>query len=277
MKGVTRRQASLRFMRLWLMALGACWYSLALNAAERVDIVAFEYPPIYQDSQGPDKGLAIDLAIAAFRAVDVDVSLRFFPVARMIRYVEDGLATCAIGGRVLFEDPAVAPKVKVGSVIHYVTQTFIYDRRRFPDGIRYAQLERLSGLRIGALHSSGILKYLQKTDGLNLIPNNTHEGSARQLQAERIDLWAIVDLTGYLYLKMLFGGEAEEFERTASFNRGDVSLVCSRQQDANGVYARKFAEGLSRIKKNGTYLQIMAKYYGDIKRINPESLPDDMK
>ena len=110
-----------------------------------------------------------------------------------------------------------------------------------------------------------------------MAPNTVHEGSAKQLYQGRIDLWAVVDLTGHLYLSRLFAAEADRFERTASFNRGDVSLICSRKRDPDGIYAQKFAEGLARIKKNGTYMQIMAKYYGGARRINPESLTDDMR
>lgn len=248
---------------------------LGVEAAERVDVAAFEYPPIYQNEI--DKGVAGDLAVAAFKAADVDAELQFFPVARMIRYVETGLVTCAIGGRVLFEDAQLAPEVRIGSVIHYVTQTFLYDRRRFPEGIRYSDLGQLAHFQIGVLNSSGIMKLLQKSPGLKLAPNTVHEGSAKQLYQGRIDLWAVVDLTGHLYLSRLFAAEADRFERTASFNRGDVSLICSRKRDPDGIYVQKFAEGLARIKKNGTYMQIMAKYYGGARRINPESLTDDMR
>ena len=218
---------------------------LGVEAAERVDVAAFEYPPIYQNEI--DKGVAGDLAVAAFKAADVDAELQ------------------------------LAPEVRIGSVIHYVTQTFLYDRRRFPEGIRYSDLGQLAHFQIGVLNSSGIMKLLQKSPGLKLAPNTVHEGSAKQLYQGRIDLWAVVDLTGHLYLSRLFAAEADRFERTASFNRGDVSLICSRKRDPDGIYAQKFAEGLARIKKNGTYMQIMAKYYGGARRINPESLTDDMR
>lgn len=264
-----------QLMRCCSVAILALGFAMCAGAADRIDLAAFEYPPIYQNSSG--KGVAGDLAVAAFKAVDVDADLMFFPAARMIHYVGTGQATCAIGGRVLFEDPKVASGVRIGSVILFVTQTFLYDRRRFPDGIRYAELAQLKDYRIGALHSSGIMKILQKVPGLNLEANTTHDGSARQLYLGRIDLWAIVDLTGHFYMNSLFPGDADRFERTASFNRGDVSLVCSRQRDPDGAYTKKFAEGLARIKKNGTYMQIMAKYYGGMKRINPEALTDDMR
>lgn len=265
-----------RHPALWLLLAAALAVGRSA-AADRVELGAFEYPPIYQDAPGPDKGLAIDLALAAFQAANVEVDLRFFPVARMIHYLESGAVTCAVGGQVLYEDPGVAANVRVGSVIHYVLQTFFYDRRRFPQGFGDIGQDRLRGASIGALHSSGIMRYLQRAPGLNLIPNGSHEGSARQLAAGRIDLWAIVDLTGQYYLTTLFPNEASAYAQTAPFNRGDVSLACSRQRDADGHYAGKFSEGLALIKKNGSFRRIIAKYYGGMQRIPPEALPDDMR
>ena len=42
-------------------------------------------------------------------------------------------------------------------------------------------------------------------------------------------------------------------------------------------YGRKFRAGLASIKKNGTYMRIMAKYYGGAAKINKGSLPADMR
>ncbi|WP_319240515.1 transporter substrate-binding domain-containing protein [uncultured Propionivibrio sp.] len=271
-KGRSRWRSS----ALWLTVVTALTAGHAA-AADRVELGAFEYPPIYQDAAGPDKGLAIDLALAAFQAVNVEVDLRFYPVARMIHYLETGAVTCAIGGQVLYEDPGVAANVRMGSVILYVLQTFFYDRRRFPDGFADISPDRLRGLGIGALNSSGIMRTLQRMPGLTLIPNTSHEGSARQLVAGRIDLWAIVDLTGQYFLTSLFREESGAYARTAPFNRGDVSLACSRTRDADGHYVGKFAEGLALIKRNGTFRRIMAKYYGGVQRIPSEALPADMR
>lgn len=278
MMGIATRGEAVRTVhrkiRRGLQMASAVLACSAALATERIDILASEYPPICQDSPGPEKGLAIDLMMAAFQAVDVDVELHFFPVPRMVHFIETAQAMCAVGGRVLFEEPSVASTLRMGSAIHHVTQTFLYDRRRFPEGITYASLDKLKGLPIGVLQSSSIASYLQK-EGLQLVPASSHENSARQLQSGEIALWAIVDVTGYLTLKKMFGDEADQFGRTKGFNRGDISLVCSRERDVNGAYVRKFADGLARIKKNGIYRQIMGKYYGGEQRINREALGEE--
>lgn len=244
-------------------------------AAEKIELAAFEYPPIYQ--KGDDRGLSGDIATAALNAVNLDVELRFFPVARMVQSVSSGQSTCALGGAVLFAAPEVARQVRIGGVLQYVAQTFVFDRRHFPSGLPYTRLEQLRGYRIGALYSSGIMRLLENTGGLALSQNSSHEGLAKQLHAGRIDLWATVDLTGRFYMNKLFPDDAAYFDHTASFNRGDVSFVCSRLADPEGVYLEKFADGLARIKRNGTYMKIMAKYYGGIDRINRDSLTNDMR
>ncbi|MBS1169267.1 MAG: uncharacterized protein H6R01_185 [Burkholderiaceae bacterium] len=267
--------AALRILYRWSVVVVAAMVGPTAFAFGTVDVAMFDYPPIYQ--AGSDKGVAGDIVVAAFRAMGTEVDVRFLPPARMIKYVAEGKVSCAVGGRVLFDDPAVASEVSVGSLILFVSQTFLYDKRRFPNGLKYSHLSDLRELHIGALSSSGIMGYLQRTGNLRLHGNTTHEGLSRQLQAGRIDLWATVDLTGYHYMRSVFGGEAENFDHTASFNRGDVSFVCSRTRDPNGVYIRQFADGLARIKRDGTFIQIMAKYYGGRSRINPDSLPDDIR
>lgn len=249
--------------------------SNALRADEKFVVAAFEYPPIYQNAK--DKGLSGDIAVAAFNAAGIDADLKFVPVARMIASVANGQVVCGIGGAVLFESPEIAQKVTVGSVLQYVSQTFLYDQRKFPAGIPFTALDQLANYKIGVLYSSGIMKLLEKTHGLQLDTNTTHIGSAKQLQVGRIDAWAIVDLTGHMVMAELLPNEAHHYKNTPAFHRGDVSLVCSRERDAGGGYQIKFREGLATIKKNGTYMKIMAKYYGGKERINPDSLPEDMK
>lgn len=264
----------MRVLGLWIAGFMAA-FSCFSHASEKIVVAAFEYPPIYQNAG--DKGLSGDIAVAAFKAVGIDAELEFLPVARMISSVANGQKLCGIGGAVLFEAPEIARKVRVGSVLQYVSQTFVYDARKYPGGIAFSSLDQMGAYKIGVLLSSGIMKLLQKTQGLQLDPNTTHPGSARQLQLGRIDLWAVVDLTGHMVLEELFPNEAQHYRHTAAYHLGDVSMVCSIERDPKGIYPKRFAEGLATIKKNGTYMQIMAKYYGGREKINPDSLPDDMK
>ena len=80
-----------------------------------------------------------------------------------------------------------------------------------------------------------------------------------------------------MYMKQIFPAEAANYKYTKAFNRGDVSVVFSKKADPDNAYNTKFKEGLAKIKKNGTYMKIMAKYYGSAGAINKEALSDDMK
>ena len=244
-------------------------------ANEKIVVAAFEYPPIYQD--GKNKGLSGDIVVAAFKAANIDVDMHFFPVSRMVLAVSQGQAVCGIGGTVLFAAPDVAPNVTVTSVVQYVYQTFLYDTRRFPHGLAFESLADMAQYRIGVLRGSGIMKFLEKTRELTFYPGSAHEGAAKQLQQRRIDAWAIVDLTGLMVMNSLFPDEAAHYRYSRAFNLGDVSLVCSKKRDPEDKYGTKFRAGLASIKKNGTYMQIMAKYYGGAAKINKESLTADMR
>jgi len=236
--------------------------------------MAFDYPPIYQNDV--DKGLSCDLVIEAFKAVNIDVDLQFFPVKRMIENISEGKTVCCLGGRVLFAAPEVAKNVTVSEPIQYVYQTFLYSKKKYPAGINFSNLDDMKNYSIGVLDGSGIMNFL-KNKGLNLITNVTHDGTAKQLQSGRVDMWAIVDLTGMMFMKKLFPGEYTDYKYTKAFNLGDVSVVFSKKMDPDSTYNDKFKEGLNIIKKNGTYLKIMAKYYGGESAINREALTADMR
>ena len=196
---------------------------------------------------------------------------------RMIRRVSEGEALCAIGGAILFNEPDTLRTVEISSVVQYVVQTFIYDTRRYPEGITYGPLSDMRPYEIGVLNGSGIMRFLEQASGLKLHPNTHHEGTVRQLIQGRVDVWAIVDLTGLMYLKNLFPAEADHYRFTEPYNIGDVSLVFSKIRDPENRYNTLFRQGLEIIKKNGTYLEIMAKYYGGKDRINPRALSWDMR
>jgi len=246
-----------------------------LSARETIKVVSFEYPPIYQNLES--KGLSCEIVIEAFRAVDIDIDLQFLPVIRMIAAVKNGEAVCGIGGKILFPDSEKDTNVSTSTVVQYVVQTFVYDTRKYPEGIQYQRLQDLSAYKIGALNGSGIMRFIENVPGIQLVLNTIHEGSAKQLYSGRIDLWAIVDLTGLLYLQNLYPKEYMNYNFTKPYNLGDVSVVFSKKMDPYNIYTEKFNKGLSIIKKSGKYMEIMAKYYGGMENINKATLTDDFK
>jgi len=262
-------------MKKYITGLLLCVVAGTAYAEDQVTVAAFEYPPIYQNDK--DKGLSGDLVAESFKAVGINAEFSFYPVKRMVQMVSTGQAVCGIGAAAFFDSPEVKPNVTVVAPLNYVSQVLFYNVKKYPQGIKFDSLADLADYHIGVLEGSGIKLFLAKEPSLKLETNNIHEGSAQQMQLGRIDLWAIVDLTGLMYMKKLFPNETADYRYSKAFNIGDVSVACSNKLDPKGTYAAKFKEGLATIKKNGIYMQIMAKYYGGKEKINKETLIDDMK
>lgn len=262
------------FAHSLILRLLACLLSAPLLAAETVKIAAFEYPPLYQDA--PDKGVSGDIVIAAFKMVDINARLNFYSVNRMIHSVAQGDQACGIGGSILFEAPEIASAVNIVALIQYVPQGFLFDSRRFPNGLKHERIEDMQHYRVSVLAGSGIMRLLERHK-LPLIASNTHESAARRLQMGSVDAWAIVDLSGAQTMQKLFPAEASHFKSSAPFHLGDVSLICSKARDPEQRISQKFNEGLAIIKKNGEYMRLMAKYYGGVNQINKSALADDMR
>jgi len=254
---------------LMALSFSAAW-------AETIEIQAFEYPPYYVNAE-IDGGLSCEIVMEAFRAAGIDSNIEFFPVRRMIERATSESIVCSIGGEILFEELVRRDAVTLSKPIQYVVQSFMYDTRRFPRGIDYANLRDMSAYRIGVLDGSGIMRFLQGTPGLRLITNTIHDGLAKQLESGRFDTWAVTDLTGMMYIKKYFPDEAKYYAFTKAYNLGDISVAFNRENGKADYYQRKFTEGLEAIKKNGTYMGLMAKYYGSVEAINPAALADDMR
>ena len=182
-------------------------------ANEKIIVAAFEYPPIYQNNE-KDKGVSGDIVVEAFKAVNVDAVLEFFPAPRMVRIVDSGHTVCGIGGAILFSAPDVAANTRVSSKIQYVLQTFLYDSRRYPKGIKYERLEDMYKYKIGVLNGSGIMRLLKQVPNLNIVVNTKHKNTAKQLYIGRVDVWAIVDLTGLYFMRQLYPAEVKFYKTT---------------------------------------------------------------
>lgn len=252
------------------------FFSFALIFTEEsLSILSFEYPPIYQNSFR--KGLACDLVIEAYKSVGIDVNIIFYPVQRMISQIYKNDNVCCIGGTILFTDKDKNVDLLFSDPFMYVVQTFIYDSKKYKTGISYNSLNDLQNYRIGVLNASGIMKFLQQNSELELIPNNIHIGSAKQLVYNFIDLWAIVDLTGLYYLKEIEKEKSSLFKTTTPYKFGDISVVFSKNHDRGLYYYKKYIEGMRKIKDNGKYMEIMAFYYGSYDKINKNALAYDMR
>ncbi|MCD1654861.1 transporter substrate-binding domain-containing protein [Treponema zuelzerae] len=244
-------------------------------AGQPLTLLAFEYPPIYQNEENP--GVACEIALAAFKEADIEAVLSFLPVKRMIASLSAGEAHAAIGGRILFKHELTSGTVAPSNTIMHVLQTFIYDTRRFPEGLNYSSLTELSPYRIGVLNGSGIMEFLKKESALTLIPNTIHEGSARQLYHGWIDLWAIVDLTGLAYIRNLYPAENKSFKAySLPYEIGDITVFFSAKQDPEGILNASFTEGFKKILSNGTYLKILQSYYGETSSIPEEALAPEL-
>jgi ABC-type amino acid transport substrate-binding protein len=263
------------FSAFCIFLLSGISISYCKSFPDSITIAAFEYPQIYQ--QTSDRGIALDIVYEAFLSADIKAGFEFFPVARMVKNVADGQVVCGIGGTVLFEKPEVTSEIYILDTIQYVLQVFLYDSRKYPKEITFTTLGDMKNYRIGVLFSSGINKYLEKEPTLLLEPNTSHEGSVKQLGLGRIDVWAIVDLTGMWYIQKNYPGEVVFFKYSKPFMRGDICAAFSKKLDHDSLYAKALKKGLAIIKMNGTYTKIMAKYYGGEVKINQYALTDDLR
>jgi polar amino acid transport system substrate-binding protein len=218
-------------------------------------VTTIEYPPLYQDSPG-SQGIACDLLREALKTEGVDIEYAFVPPLRMVNDIENNVTLSGLGSK-LREGGA---GVLVSEPIYEVRLSLIYDSRRFPNGVEYAELSDLSKYVIGVLEKSATENELKAVGGLRVIANTNNEGLAKQLMLSRIDLWATVDITGQLTLKLVVPSDYSQYASTKPFQVSEVNVIIPKNLKDAERYIALINRGIGSIKANGQYSEIVGKY-----------------
>lgn len=99
---------------------------------------------------------------------------------------------------------------------------------------------------------------------------STKESQVRKLHKGRADLAIIGLLTGKELIKRLYPNEVDSFQVLSKpFLELPSSICFYKAYPQVEQYTQKFIQGFTKIKRNGTYIKIMEKYYGK------ESIPKE--
>jgi polar amino acid transport system substrate-binding protein len=240
-------------------ALAAILFFASMAAAQNtLRVMTIEYPPFYQDIEGR-QGIACDILREALKAENIQVEYVFMPPMRMLRGIGETVTLSGSGGilREKYGDLAISESLLE------VRQVFLYDGRKHADGVDFETVSALTGYLIGVLEKSGTEEYLRSFAGLRLVPNSGNEGLARQLEGGRIDLWATVDIAGYMTLSDLFPAERAFFKATKAFQESGINVIIPLKVESETHYGKLINAGLDTIRKNGTYRKILEGYLGD--------------
>ncbi len=223
-------------------------------SAEEIYLTSFEYPPYYGENL-KNQGLITEIIREAFKRVDHDVKVKFYPFARSLSMAKDGAAdgmfppwkTEEREKWFIFSNPIPPP-----NIIGFYKQK---DKK-----ITFRTYQDLKPYRIGS-----VLKYAYPADflksGLKNIIEYTDALLIKDLVAGRIDL-AIIDKTQAKHLlKTNFPKQSDNFE----FMEPPIAtmpqhLVLSKKTRSAQSKINDFNRGLKTIMDDGTFKRILKKH-----------------
>jgi len=263
LKGVSLVLSSGRFLIFILLSLGfACLPAsareidkIANTEFQDLTIATVDYPPL----MGLEGGIMTDLVKAAFETQAIRVKYEIYPVAKIAWSILEGRDIPVVGSVGWFH--VDLQKMQLHSVQLYSGNLHLfYLKRKFPDGLRYQNLNDLRQFSIGYIHGGSLIPLFADAGVHPQLVNNL-EQNVKKVYAERIDMFAAMELGGWAMISRNFSDYAHEFEMAENpIHRvsGDAIFPPS-QQHLKAVLEK----GVAEIRSNGDYVKIYQRYYGD--------------
>jgi len=228
--------------------------------AETISVIAFSIPPLMGESLYSKDGLQIELLKEIFKVSAIDLDVVMLPRARANFTFEKGEIPLFLGPiETLNEDF----RRHVTAIPLFVTQTVVfYSKSRYPN-FSWKQYSDLKNYVIGVLLGGSVDK-LAKANGLKTDPVVTTDQLFKKLNAERNDLVIAADLSGKLSIEKIFPEKVNEFayDEETPFSTPLAQVIVNNEHIQSTTLIPKMTHGLEVIFTNGTWLNIMEKYYG---------------
>lgn len=225
----------------------------------QIRISTIEYPPLFQSTHLPGKGygVASDLTVAAFNAVNAEVKFDYIPMIRSVSSVIARRHPASLGSINWFIKDQKEHAVEVVNLFNISFKLF-YKKSRFPSGMSYQQLSELKPFSIGNVRGSSTTPVVNRAR-LNIRWISALEQNFRMLNADRIDFAIGGETAGWTLIQTLFPGEESQFAVVdKAIHTVPIGLVFHKDEQ---VLIQKFRQGIHRIIKDGSYFRILERYY----------------
>lgn len=246
-----------KILILILMLFGAP----AFGEDKVLEILTFDYPPLFGESKYSKEGLMVELAQSAFDSVGIKTKVKFLPIKRAMSQISHNEAIAYLGGIYSFD--SVDRKNLEEFPLLRIRFVCFYLKERFPTGFTFTKLSDLKKYSIGVL-AGGLTDTVGKANGLNVEGVNSLSSIFLKLNADRNDIGVAFELSVKSQIEELFQGNENKFEiyYDVPFVSTDATLLLNKKHPEYKFYSEKYKIGVKNIVKNGKWLSIMEKYYG---------------
>jgi polar amino acid transport system substrate-binding protein len=232
-------------------------YFIALNTifAEKILLTSGEWGP-YMSNRLYHGGFVTDVIINAFKAVNVDVEIEYYPWGRSYAYAKEGEVNKKNynGTLVWIYTPERAEYFYYSDIVLSENVVLFYLKE---NDYEFEKIEDLKGLRIGGtLHTVyPVLEQAEKEGIIKIIRDDYYENLFRKLLTKRVDAIPYLKNVGLFYIR---NSLIENDRKKIIYSKNSISikeyhLILNRKDSNNLKLIKKFNEELKIIKENGVY------------------------
>jgi polar amino acid transport system substrate-binding protein len=246
-------------MKKLVTALLFLFASVIVAAQTPLVLITEPWPPyIIQNEKGEFSGVHTEIILAAFKEMKQDVKIEAYPWKRCLGMVEDKEADAifTLNKNAEREKFLYFPALAVAD-----SPSVFFVLKEKAGKIKYDSFKDLVGLSIGITNGKEYEGGLLQQKDLKFDTAAKDEMNISKLGLGRIDLWPSDMYVGYEMINKVEGGKYKGLitHLPKYLNNSEVYIGFAKKPGYDKL-ADKFSEALAKLKKNGVYNAIVAKY-----------------
>lgn len=252
------------------------FFSASAYAGGKVSIAGCEYPPYHC---AESSGLATEMIGAVFDTVNMKSEVKLLPFKRRNAAFTNLSLDAHVPGKVHLDKNEA--KDTETEIFYYANICLVY----YTPGLKTDDLEKLRNfnkiselnyMRAATIQKSATSALFEKngfkTDYAEDVPT-----LLRMLKKGRVDIIALIDITALISVGEMYDtAESVSFDISGPLITVPLGTAFHKKHGRYRELIGSFRKGLETIKKNGEYIRVFERYYGE-NNVPKNVLADDMK
>jgi ABC-type amino acid transport substrate-binding protein len=247
------------------------FFATAFGFAQNVELLTTAYEP-FAGTKG--NTMWCEIVNNAFAREGVDVKWTSYPNDRAKFLVSAGTNVAFLSGTLVVSQDEKPSFLMNENPLIYLNVVAIYPKDKYATGLGIKSAADLKGKTVGVILGTGSVAVMQKA-GATLDIANDKDLLVKKLISGRYDIAVVGDLVGLGAIQALFPDKADAYKYESVYS-SPIDLIFSAKSPDSMALKKKFDSGIAKIKADGTFMKILAKYYPK-GNINKNILPKDMQ
>jgi polar amino acid transport system substrate-binding protein len=257
--------------RISVFLLAFFFTALSGFTNETIELLTTEYQP-FCGAKGDT--MWCELINTAFAREGIDIKWTSYPQEREKILVSTGTNIAFLSGTLVVTPEEKSSFIMNESPLIYLNVVAFFPKDKYPKGLGLKSENDLKGKTVGVIRGTGSVAKLQKAEAVLDVANDKDQ-LIQKLVSGRNDIAVVGDLTGLGTFQEQVPEKAGNYKYELVYN-SPIDLIFSQKNPRSIEIKTKYDSGIAKIKADGTYMKILAKYYPK-GEVNMSNLPKDMQ